>query len=281
MNEEEINNEYDLFISHYQYNGGQLALNIKLLLEKKNPEFKIFLDVDSNMENIHNLENFIKKSKNILLLITEGVFDRYFVLLELKTALNYNKNIITLWDKDRCPIFPKKENIKDDLVSILDIKAINWIPELKYRNLVIEDIIEKMEINPKNKCDNNQLQSHVSSWLSDMYSCSSNDSTIALSSSSNDYIKSSLSSTNYSSHILNSKEAEEIIKKTPIPENKNLTINSIQTRKPWTQIEDELLKKGYLQGLNWAMISAAYLQHRSRGDCWGRFKTLKSRNLVY
>ncbi|KAI8048597.1 uncharacterized protein B0P05DRAFT_564350 [Gilbertella persicaria] len=51
-----------------------------------------------------------------------------------------------------------------------------------------------------------------------------------------------------------------------------------QTRTPWTSSEDFLLEKGYLQGLSWAMISAKYLPHRSRGCCWGRFKTLQTKS---
>ena len=51
-----------------------------------------------------------------------------------------------------------------------------------------------------------------------------------------------------------------------------------QTRTPWTATEDYLLEKGYLQGLSWAMISAKYLPHRSRGCCWGRFKTLRAQS---
>ncbi|CAO3662989.1 unnamed protein product [Rhizopus stolonifer] len=50
-----------------------------------------------------------------------------------------------------------------------------------------------------------------------------------------------------------------------------------QTRTPWTSTEDYLLEKGYLKGLSWAMISSKYLPHRSRGCCWGRFKTLRTK----
>ncbi|KAI8344604.1 hypothetical protein BC941DRAFT_508137 [Chlamydoabsidia padenii] len=50
-----------------------------------------------------------------------------------------------------------------------------------------------------------------------------------------------------------------------------------QTRTPWTASEDFLLQKGYSQGLSWAMISSTYLPHRSRGCCWGRFKTLQAK----
>ena len=54
----------------------------------------------------------------------------------------------------------------------------------------------------------------------------------------------------------------------------------IQTRTPWTPDEDDLLQKGYEQGLSWAMISCTFLPHRSRGCCWGRFKTLQSKNVI-
>ncbi|KAL9540874.1 hypothetical protein PS6_010550 [Mucor atramentarius] len=52
------------------------------------------------------------------------------------------------------------------------------------------------------------------------------------------------------------------------------------TRTPWTPFEDHLLQQGYDQGLSWAMISSTYLPHRSRGCCWGRFKTLQNKNMV-
>ncbi|ORX53253.1 hypothetical protein DM01DRAFT_1323039 [Hesseltinella vesiculosa] len=60
----------------------------------------------------------------------------------------------------------------------------------------------------------------------------------------------------------------------------SLSSTPMQTRTPWTPAEDELLQKGFEQGLSWAMISSTYLPHRSRGCCWGRFKTLQSKNLI-
>ncbi|KAI8076805.1 uncharacterized protein BX664DRAFT_343967 [Halteromyces radiatus] len=53
-----------------------------------------------------------------------------------------------------------------------------------------------------------------------------------------------------------------------------------QIRVPWTPAEDMLLQQGYEQGLSWAMIAATYLPHRSRGCCWGRFKTLKNKKFL-
>lgn len=66
---------------------------------------------------------------------------------------------------------------------------------------------------------------------------------------------------------------------TPTPPSASHTLRKKQhqTRTPWTSSEDYLLEKGYLQGLSWAMISSKYLPHRSRGCCWGRFKTLQTK----
>ncbi|ORX54399.1 hypothetical protein DM01DRAFT_1335543 [Hesseltinella vesiculosa] len=52
------------------------------------------------------------------------------------------------------------------------------------------------------------------------------------------------------------------------------------TRMAWSPYEDELLSQGYEMGLSWAMISSTYLPHRSRGCCWGRFKTLQHKKLL-
>ncbi|ORZ17055.1 hypothetical protein BCR42DRAFT_413830 [Absidia repens] len=58
------------------------------------------------------------------------------------------------------------------------------------------------------------------------------------------------------------------------------SIPSGQTRIPWSPDEDILLKQGYEQGLSWALIASTYLPHRSRGCCWGRFKTLKNKKFL-
>lgn len=152
MIEKELDNDiyYDLFISHKQINGGPLAKIIKLELEKINKKLNIFLDVD-DLNNIHNLENNIINSSNILLLISEGVFERLFVQLELRTALKYNKGIIVIWDKDRCPNFPDKNKVPEDLSSILDIKAIIWNSEKIFKDVIIDEINKCINKNNFNK----------------------------------------------------------------------------------------------------------------------------------
>jgi hypothetical protein len=88
---------------------------------------------------------------------------------------------------------------------------------------------------------------------------------------------SSLSSWSDASSISSTNELNSF---SPIlsPATKTATVKQHQTRTPWTSPEDYLLEKGYLQGLSWAMISNKYLPHRSRGCCWGRFKTLQTKS---
>lgn len=40
------------------------------------------------MDNIHDLEKIVENTKIVLLIITDGVFERPFIQLELRTALN-------------------------------------------------------------------------------------------------------------------------------------------------------------------------------------------------
>ena len=53
--------------------------------------------------DIHDLKENVKNSDNFMLLLTEGVFERRFVIEEITTALELKKNIILVWDKERCP----------------------------------------------------------------------------------------------------------------------------------------------------------------------------------
>lgn len=86
---------------------------------------------------------------------------------------------------------------------------------------------------------------------------------------------------NVNEDLISTKKKQQLIVTDNLLRNRcNSTSTYIQTRTPWTPDEDYLLQKGYEQGLSWAMISSTYLPSRSRGCCWGRFKTLQSRNVI-
>lgn len=93
------------------------------------------------------------------------------------------------------------------------------------------------------------------------------------------FVKSSPSS--FNTATLTSPPDSPIIPPLPATYSSSATLRrqhkGAQSRIPWTRQEDELLQRGYNQGLSWAMISSTYLPHRSRGCCWGRFKTLQTK----
>jgi len=136
--------DYDFFLSHYQRTGGLLAMTIKLLLLRKNAKLRIFLDVD-DLENIHNLKANVERTQVLLLLLTEGVFERKFVLEEIRAALEFKKKIVLIWDKERCG-FPDISTIPEDLREVLLIRAIIWQAEKSFRKVVINDIMKTLSV---------------------------------------------------------------------------------------------------------------------------------------
>jgi len=123
-----------------------LAMVLKLLLEMQDSSLRIFLDVD-DLENIHDLKSNVRNSRNFALLLTEGVFERRFVLEEVSTAVSIGKNVILIWDKERCA-FPDATSIPEHLREVLLHKAIIWNPERDFRKVVVNQIFSKMGITP-------------------------------------------------------------------------------------------------------------------------------------
>lgn len=118
-----------------------------------------------------------------------------------------------------------------------------------------------------------QIHQRESSWSS-AYSSSQPDSPISSSSTSSSLFYSIPSSPDIDATLPSSASTTN----TRIL-NTTRSSNQAQTRTPWSAEEDQLLQEGYSQGLSWAMIATVYLPHRSRGCCWGRFKTLQAKSL--
>jgi len=140
-----VSGDYDLFLSHKQINGADLAQSIKLQLEVINPDLHIFLDVD-DLNNLHILDDNVKNSKNFLLLLTEGVLERPWVQFEIKTAMQQKKNIILVHDERNCrfPSGEALEAVPEDVRAVLQTKAIPYYREKAFRDTSIRQVLEKM-----------------------------------------------------------------------------------------------------------------------------------------
>jgi len=133
---------WDLFISHKQINGADLAQAIKLQLELIHPEIRTFLDVD-DLNNIHSLDDNVSKSRNVILLITDGVLERPFVQKEIRAAVRMKKNIILVHDERNCK-FPTGVGVPEDILPVLATKAIPYYREKVFRDTCIQQIWGKM-----------------------------------------------------------------------------------------------------------------------------------------
>jgi len=134
--------DYDVFLSHKQLNGADLAHSIKLQLQALRPNLRAFLDVD-DLHEVHKLEEFVSKSKNFVLLITDGVLDRPFVQLECKAALQMKKNIILVHDERNCQ-FPSGVGLPDDVKDILSPLAVPYYRPKAFRDVSIRSILDKI-----------------------------------------------------------------------------------------------------------------------------------------
>src|ERR1700722_686254 len=129
--------QYDVFISYKQKDSSDLAILIKDELLLLNPNLKIFLDRD-DVQNISKLEDNVKNSSNFILIITKEVFESYYVKREIKTALDFNKNIILIHDQENCH-FPNRNVLEPDMQQIFDVRAIPYIRE--YRKIIFTNIL--------------------------------------------------------------------------------------------------------------------------------------------
>eukprot|EP00741_Cyanophora_paradoxa_P014376 tig00000190_g13867.t1 len=94
---------YDIFISHKQSTGKNLARIFKQAAEKEalelGIELSIFLDVD-DLNDIHILGNNVRASRSVLLLLTKDVFRSHYVLQELRAADEAGVKIVLVLYRD-------------------------------------------------------------------------------------------------------------------------------------------------------------------------------------
>eukprot|EP00741_Cyanophora_paradoxa_P012325 tig00000169_g11910.t1 len=89
---------FDIFISHVQSTGGDLAQLLYMTIKGARPDLKIFLDVRDG-EDVHNLPAVVQRTNCILLILTPGVLNSTWVLKEIVTAKKAGKNFVLVHDQ--------------------------------------------------------------------------------------------------------------------------------------------------------------------------------------
>eukprot|EP00741_Cyanophora_paradoxa_P010031 tig00000157_g9717.t1 len=149
---------YDLFLSHKQSTGGDLAGRIKSELEVLRPGIRVFIDVDA-LGDIHDLAAVIRSTRCFVLIITPEWLESLFVLRELATAVRAQRRILIVWDRDRLPNFPQIDSrtvlpridemgdaeLRGTLQRVLMIKAIPYIREKAFRETALREILQRFD----------------------------------------------------------------------------------------------------------------------------------------
>ena len=141
---------FDLFLSHAQDLGQDQVATIKGMLEKLLPSIKIFLDVES-LDDLHALDKLIIGSKAVLIFLTTGCLQRYFVRLEVSSAANNGvKTILVQETDDRHGCTPVKQHRDDcpdaarEAVFDSGREAVLWIRAAHYKLVSVKQIVQRM-----------------------------------------------------------------------------------------------------------------------------------------
>lgn len=140
-----LSKSIEIFVSYRRSSGSQLASLIKVLLQLRG--HKVFIDVDrlyAGKFDASLLKN-IQAAKHFLLVLTPMALDRCvedydcedWVHKEIRSALEYNRNVIPIFD----PSFewPDESRLPSDIRAIVKFNGVRWVHEYQ------EACVDKLE----------------------------------------------------------------------------------------------------------------------------------------
>jgi len=95
-------NDVHLFLSHTQGTGQDLTTTVNLSLKLAARDIVLFQDIDfENFKDVHSLSTFCTQADVFLLILTEGVFNSYYVVVkELMARMAKDMEVVLLLDTD-------------------------------------------------------------------------------------------------------------------------------------------------------------------------------------
>ena len=114
--------EYDVFITHSQKTGQDQAGKLMLLL--KNAGLRVWYDMQAQDLTVKGMEEGVSKSRNMLIVLTDGFMGREFCNAELRWARTYDCNLVGVKEDDtrhgKVNFTTELEDAPEDLKDILD-----------------------------------------------------------------------------------------------------------------------------------------------------------------
>lgn len=144
---------WDFFLSHKQSNAQDAVQNLRLALSERFLGASFWLDIEQD-PTVRGMCNGVSYSRNVLIFLTEGITESKFCQMELRWALEANRNLILVMETDDRHGKPNMENLlhrcPDDLKAIYtENEIIPWFRGPEFRSVSVEKILHKCAQDPR------------------------------------------------------------------------------------------------------------------------------------
>ncbi|CAE8653380.1 unnamed protein product [Polarella glacialis] len=141
---------WDFFLSHKQSNAQDTVQNLMVILTARLPGVSFWLDVEQDPTE-KGMRHGVKKSKDVLIYLTEGLIESKYCQMEMRWALEFKKNIILVIETDERHGKPSIEKLialcPPDLKHIFaDNVIIPWYRDPEFREISVEKIIRARSV---------------------------------------------------------------------------------------------------------------------------------------
>eukprot|EP00913_Durusdinium_trenchii_P002176 g2008.t1 len=115
---------WDFFLSHKQSNAQDAVQNLRLALSERFLGASFWLDIEQDRidPTVKGMCHGVSNSRNVLIFLTEGISDSKFCQMEMRWALEANRNLILVMETDDRHGKPNMEELihrcPDDLKAI-------------------------------------------------------------------------------------------------------------------------------------------------------------------
>eukprot|EP00435_Cladocopium_sp_Y103_P043846 s1660_g12.t1 len=138
---------WDFFLSHKQSNAQDAVLNLRMCLSDRLPSCSFWLDIEQD-PTVHGMCHGVSYSKNFLLFLTDGVTQSKFCQMEMRWAIQAQKNIILVSETDERHGKPDVgtliEKCPEDLQFLFeDHVIIPWYRDPELQSVCITKILKK------------------------------------------------------------------------------------------------------------------------------------------
>lgn len=144
---------WDFFLSHKQSNAQDAVQNLRLALSERFLGASFWLDIEQD-PTVRGMCNGVSYSRNVLIFLTEGITESKFCQMELRWALEANRNLILVMETDDRHGKPNMEHLihrcPDDLKAVFtQNEIIPWFRDPEFRSVSVEKILRKCAQDPR------------------------------------------------------------------------------------------------------------------------------------